>query len=122
MASSALEKATTRLEAYKARFEKYKERGLASIKRGGLVGSVAAGAAAAGVVDGMLGDGSDGTAMLPGDSEIEVNTAAGLVLLVGGLAGMADDYSDHVALAGVGLLAPKIHSATRKFTEAKRAK
>lgn len=117
MSTTALTKATERLERLKQSISKHKEAGKAALRRGGLGGAVLAGTAIAAVVDAVMTENSTtGDALLPG-TEVPANAAIGGALFFAGLAGLADDYSDHAALIGAGMLAPKVYEIVRNAAE-----
>jgi hypothetical protein len=118
MSSQALTRATEKLERLKAGLAKHKEQAKGAIRRGGYAGAVAAGVAGAAVLDAVMTENSTtAEAVLPGTDNVPLNTAVGALALVAGLAGMGDEYSDHLALIGVGMLSPKIYGTVRAAVE-----
>ena len=118
MSSQALTRATEKLERLKSSMAKHKEAAKGAVRRGGLVGAVAVGIAGAATIDAVMTENSTTEpAILPGTKDVPLNGALGGLLILAGVAGMADEYSDHVALTGVGLLAPQIYGGVRGFVE-----
>lgn len=118
MSSTALTRATEKLERMKASIAKHKETAKGAIRRGGLVGAAGAGVVAAAGLDAVMTENSStAEAIVPGTDDVPMNAAIGAIAIVAGIAGMADEYSDHVALFGLGMLAPKIYGGVRGAVE-----